>query len=74
MCLCHTISHMKYDVSSNCAYPPITDSKRLASASGWLPLILALMYERLNPESKWRAYLDAFPNFDNMELPMFWPL
>ena len=44
------------------------------SASGWLPLILAIMYERLNPESKWRPYLDAFPNFDDIELPMFWPL
>ncbi|KAF6030023.1 SETD6 [Bugula neritina] len=46
----------------------------LRSNSGWLPLILALMYERLNPESKWREYLDTFPNFHDMELPMFWPL
>ncbi|XP_067929235.1 N-lysine methyltransferase setd6-like isoform X2 [Watersipora subatra] len=51
-----------------------SNAESLSSNSGWLPLILAILYEKFDPESKWRAYLDTFPNFTNMDLPMFWPL
>ncbi|XP_060068377.1 N-lysine methyltransferase SETD6-like [Ylistrum balloti] len=45
----------------------------LVSESGWVPLLLALMYEHNSPESTWRPYLDLVPDFKELDLPMFWP-
>ncbi|OWF35599.1 N-lysine methyltransferase SETD6-like [Mizuhopecten yessoensis] len=49
------------------------ESAALVSESGWVPLLLALMYEYNNPESTWRPYLDLVPDFRELDLPMFWP-
>ncbi|XP_041347879.1 N-lysine methyltransferase setd6-like [Gigantopelta aegis] len=46
----------------------------LQSSSGWVPLLLALMFEYNNPQSKWRPYLDLIPDFKELDLPMFWSL
>ncbi|WAR03817.1 SETD6-like protein [Mya arenaria] len=48
------------------------DSKDIAGTSGWVPTLLALMYEYTNPESPWRPYLDLVPDFSQLDLPMFW--
>ncbi|XP_077996066.1 N-lysine methyltransferase setd6-like [Glandiceps talaboti] len=44
----------------------------LQSDSGWVPLLLALMYEYTNPQSLWRPYLDLCPDFTVVDQPMFW--
>ncbi|CAC5404604.1 SETD6 [Mytilus coruscus] len=48
------------------------DMDSLKSSSGWVPLLLSLMYEYNNPQSKWRPYLDLVPDFKQLDLPMFW--
>ena len=45
----------------------------IQGTSGWAPLLIALMYEYNNPDSVWRPYLDLVPDFDELDLPMFWP-
>lgn len=30
------------------------------------------MYEANNPESKWKSYLRLFPNYELLDMPMFW--
>ena len=30
------------------------------------------MYEMNNPQSNWAPYLKLFPNYDLLDLPMFW--
>ncbi|KAK2172793.1 hypothetical protein NP493_928g00041 [Ridgeia piscesae] len=45
----------------------------IISGSGWVPLLLALMYEYTNPTSRWRPYTQLVPDFDELDLPMFWP-
>ena len=47
-------------------------SAHLKTNSGWVPLILAVMYEYTNPDSKWRPYLDLFPDYAELDPPMFW--
>ena len=42
------------------------------SESNWSKLIISLMYECNNPESKWSAYLSLFPDYEQLDLPMFW--
>ncbi|KAK6192842.1 hypothetical protein SNE40_004243 [Patella caerulea] len=44
----------------------------LLSESGWVPLLISLMYEYNNPTSTWRPYLDLVPDFKELNLPMFW--
>ncbi|XP_066281502.1 N-lysine methyltransferase SETD6-like isoform X2 [Branchiostoma lanceolatum] len=44
----------------------------LQSESGWVPQILALMYEYTNPKSRWRPYLQLVPDFSELDQPMFW--
>ncbi|XP_036399228.1 N-lysine methyltransferase setd6 isoform X2 [Megalops cyprinoides] len=44
----------------------------LESASGWVPLLMALMWEYTSPESHWRPYLSLWPNFKAPDHPMFW--
>ncbi|XP_072037649.1 N-lysine methyltransferase setd6-like [Amphiura filiformis] len=45
---------------------------QLQSNSGWVPLLLSLMFEYTNQTSKWRPYLDLCPDFDELDQPMFW--
>lgn len=45
----------------------------IKSRSGWVPLLLAIMYEYTNPASRWRPYTQLVPDFDELDLPMFWP-
>ncbi|XP_062856170.1 N-lysine methyltransferase setd6 [Trichomycterus rosablanca] len=44
----------------------------LESTSGWVPLLLALMYEYTSPESQWKPYLSLWPDFRELDHPMFW--
>ncbi|XP_030636636.1 N-lysine methyltransferase setd6 [Chanos chanos] len=45
----------------------------LENASGWVPLLLALMYEYTCPQSHWMPYLSLWPDFRLLDHPMFWP-
>ncbi|XP_013416662.1 N-lysine methyltransferase setd6 [Lingula anatina] len=49
-----------------------SESSSIESQSGWVPLLLALMYEYTNPQSKWKPYLELVPEFEELHLPMFW--
>ncbi|KAG9271951.1 N-lysine methyltransferase SETD6 [Astyanax mexicanus] len=44
----------------------------LESSSGWVPLLLALMYEYTCPDSHWRPYLSLWTDFKKLDHPMFW--
>ncbi|MFT7819240.1 N-lysine methyltransferase SETD6 [Arapaima gigas] len=44
----------------------------LESKSGWVPLLLALMWEYTSPDSHWRPYLSLWPDFKVLDHPMFW--
>ncbi|XP_051548202.1 N-lysine methyltransferase setd6-like isoform X2 [Myxocyprinus asiaticus] len=46
--------------------------KSLESASGWVPLLLALLYEYTCPQSYWKPYLSLWPDFKMLDHPMFW--
>ncbi|KAL4240291.1 N-lysine methyltransferase setd6 [Mactra antiquata] len=48
------------------------DKDLIQCSSGWVPLLLSLMYEYNNPSSFWRPYLDLVPDFKQLDLPMFW--
>ena len=50
------------------------ESGSLTSASGWVPLLVAMLHEYTNPTSQWRPYMDLVPDFDELDLPMFWPM
>ncbi|KAK3742989.1 hypothetical protein QZH41_015617, partial [Actinostola sp. cb2023] len=40
--------------------------------SGWIPLLISLMYEFTNSTSFWRPYLDIVPSLQILDQPMFW--
>ncbi|XP_076590177.1 N-lysine methyltransferase setd6-like [Chaetodon auriga] len=44
----------------------------LVSSSGWVPLLLALMYEHMSSESHWKPYLSLWTDFKTLDHPMFW--
>ncbi|KAL2083508.1 hypothetical protein ACEWY4_021281 [Coilia grayii] len=44
----------------------------LENTSGWVPLLLALMYEYTSPQSHWKPYLSLWPDFKALDHPMFW--
>ena len=46
-------------------------SNELKSKSGWVPLLLTLMYEYTKEHSKWRPYFDMVPDIQ-FDIPMFW--
>ncbi|XP_056307874.1 N-lysine methyltransferase setd6 [Danio aesculapii] len=46
--------------------------KCLESASGWVPLLLSLLYEYTSSTSHWKPYLSLWPNFRTLDQPMFW--
>ncbi|XP_044050085.1 N-lysine methyltransferase setd6 isoform X2 [Siniperca chuatsi] len=44
----------------------------LESSSGWVPLLLALLYEYTSSQSHWKPYLSLWTNFKTLDHPMFW--
>ncbi|XP_034032871.1 N-lysine methyltransferase setd6 [Thalassophryne amazonica] len=44
----------------------------LQTSSGWVPLLLALLYEYTSSQSHWRPYLSLWTNFKTLDHPMFW--
>lgn len=51
---------------------PSTERSSLQSPSGWVPLLLALLYEYTSPQSRWRPYLSLWTDFKTLDHPMFW--
>ncbi|XP_015223984.2 N-lysine methyltransferase setd6 [Lepisosteus oculatus] len=48
------------------------EKQSLSSPSGWVPLLLALMWEYTCPDSYWRPYLSLWPDLKALDHPMFW--
>ncbi|XP_007477603.1 N-lysine methyltransferase SETD6 [Monodelphis domestica] len=44
----------------------------LQSQSGWVPLLLALLYEYLAEDSPWSCYFSLWPDLGSLQHPMFW--
>ncbi|XP_056455121.1 N-lysine methyltransferase setd6 [Gadus chalcogrammus] len=44
----------------------------LESSSGWVPLLMALLYEYTSPESPWAPYLSLWTDFSRLDQPLFW--
>ncbi|KAJ1082002.1 hypothetical protein NDU88_002174 [Pleurodeles waltl] len=45
----------------------------LVSDSGWVPLLLSLLYEYTNSDSLWKPYFALWPDLKDLDHPMFWP-
>ena len=41
-------------------------------SSGWVPLLITLMYEFKKDDSFWRPYLDLIPEDTDFGHPLFW--
>ena len=41
-------------------------------SSGWVPLLITLMYEFNKDDSFWRPYLDLIPDIGSFGHPLFW--
>ncbi|XP_034061784.1 N-lysine methyltransferase setd6 [Gymnodraco acuticeps] len=48
------------------------EKSSLESSSGWVPLLLALLYEYTSSQSQWKPYLSLWANFKTLDHPMFW--
>ncbi|KAG8437254.1 hypothetical protein GDO86_008092 [Hymenochirus boettgeri] len=48
------------------------EQKSLQSASGWIPLLLSLLYEATDCSSPWAPYFGLWPELAPPDLPMFW--
>uniref|UniRef100_A0A3Q3QGW9 N-lysine methyltransferase SETD6 n=1 Tax=Monopterus albus TaxID=43700 RepID=A0A3Q3QGW9_MONAL len=48
------------------------EKSSLESSSGWVPLLLALLYEYTSSQSPWKPYLSLCTDFKTLDLPMFW--
>ncbi|XP_069757061.1 N-lysine methyltransferase setd6 [Narcine bancroftii] len=44
----------------------------LESRSGWVPLLLSMLFEITSGESRWRPYFSLWPGFSTLNHPMFW--
>ncbi|KAG9463940.1 hypothetical protein GDO78_020767 [Eleutherodactylus coqui] len=44
----------------------------LDSSSGWVPLLISLMYEATDESSLWAPYFGLWPQLTPPDLPMFW--
>ncbi|XP_039209499.1 N-lysine methyltransferase SETD6 isoform X1 [Crotalus tigris] len=44
----------------------------LQSASGWVPLLISLLYESTVSNSCWGPYFSLWPQFTDLDHPMFW--
>ena len=58
----HSLSHLHL--------PP--GKELLESSSGWVPLLMALLYEYTSPESPWAPYLSLWTDFSRLDQPLFW--
>lgn len=52
-------------------YPP-QEKSSVESSSGWVPLLLALLYEYTSSQSHWKLYLSLWLDFETLDHPMFW--
>ena len=50
----------------------ILEADNIKSESGWVPLLLALLHEYTKEDSEWKPYFQCFPDFNELDLPMFW--
>lgn len=50
----------------------LSEKASVAGSSGWVPLLLALLYEYTSPRSHWRPYLSLWTDFRALDQPMFW--
>ncbi|GAA6058608.1 hypothetical protein JCM10212_004019 [Sporobolomyces blumeae] len=57
--------------TSTSALPPLLPAEEWSELSGWTPLILSMMYERLRT-STWTPYFDLVPSQDSFHTLMFW--
>ncbi|XP_060537486.1 N-lysine methyltransferase SETD6 isoform X7 [Pantherophis guttatus] len=44
----------------------------LQSSSGWVPLLISLLYECTVSSSRWGPYFSLWPQFTDLDHPMFW--
>ncbi|XP_067853734.1 N-lysine methyltransferase setd6 isoform X2 [Heptranchias perlo] len=44
----------------------------LESQSGWVPLLLSMMFEITSTDSRWKPYLSLWPGISTLHHPMFW--
>uniref|UniRef100_A0A8C6YFA2 N-lysine methyltransferase SETD6 n=1 Tax=Naja naja TaxID=35670 RepID=A0A8C6YFA2_NAJNA len=44
----------------------------LQSSSGWVPLLISLLYECTLSNSRWGPYFSLWPQFTDLDHPMFW--
>ncbi|XP_023287417.1 N-lysine methyltransferase setd6-like, partial [Seriola lalandi dorsalis] len=47
------------------------EKSSLESPSGWVPLLLALLYEYTSSQSHWKPYLSLWTDFKTLDHPMF---
>ncbi|XP_040265921.1 N-lysine methyltransferase SETD6 [Bufo bufo] len=48
------------------------EHERLDSRSGWVSLLISLMYEATDESSPWAPYFGLWPQLNPPDLPMFW--
>ncbi|KAM8750479.1 N-lysine methyltransferase setd6 [Acanthopagrus schlegelii] len=48
------------------------EGSSLESSSGWVPLLLTLLYEYTSSQSHWKPYLSLWTSFKTLDHPMFW--
>ncbi|XP_020389426.1 N-lysine methyltransferase setd6 isoform X1 [Rhincodon typus] len=48
------------------------EAAALESPSGWVPLLLSMMFEITSSESRWKSYFSLWPDFSSLHHPMFW--
>ncbi|XP_027128327.1 N-lysine methyltransferase setd6 [Larimichthys crocea] len=48
------------------------EGSSLESPSGWVPLLLSLLYEYTSSGSHWKPYLSLWTDFKTLDHPMFW--
>ncbi|XP_048461855.1 N-lysine methyltransferase setd6 isoform X2 [Rhincodon typus] len=47
------------------------EAAALESPSGWVPLLLSMMFEITSSESRWKSYFSLWPDFSSLHHPMF---
>ncbi|NP_001085404.1 N-lysine methyltransferase setd6 [Xenopus laevis] len=48
------------------------EQESLQSTSGWVPLLISLLYEATDSSSLWAPYFGLWPELDPPDMPMFW--